>query len=67
MTTKEKCYYCHYFLLQKTILSDGLCRRHPPSHGDAMEMQDGRTIDYLGKWPKVKVDSWCGEFKAIKQ
>jgi hypothetical protein len=50
---KRQCGDCEYFYQKNESEEAGQCRRYAPHPTNATAMV---------AWPKVTVDSWCGEF-----
>lgn len=42
--------------------AEGECRLNPPTIGPEIE-RNGESIRLYGRFPKVLVTDWCGQFK----
>ena len=68
------CFDCDYFQIDGKDVpevsesdwdegrAEGECRLGPPVLGSEIE-RNGESIRLLGKFPKVLVTDWCGQFR----
>ncbi|OHB57475.1 MAG: hypothetical protein A2173_04480 [Planctomycetes bacterium RBG_13_44_8b] len=64
MNSEEKCGECKYFAGKNEGETTGECHRHAPRPSPRPKMQiEGRDLFTDIQWPKVGINTWCGEFE----
>jgi len=62
---EKKCEFCHYWVKDENILTEGECRIKPPqAFLIAGPDRLGNIVHQMVCfWPRTKKELWCGEFK----
>ena len=62
----ERCGNCRFYMINPQDMRQGVCRSKPP----VIFMVPGQgpgglpQINFMGQWPPVRDEFWCGEWKA---